>query len=89
MEESITFLELAELVLEKTRRPLAPYEIWEEAVNTGLSKKVNTRGKTPWASIKASLYMDIKKHPKSSFNKNRKRPIKFSLKRKSNKNKTK
>ncbi len=84
MEEPLTFLKLAELVLDVTKRPLGYYEIWEEAVKTELSKRVNTRGKTPWDSIGAQVYVDIRDNPKSPFYQVSKRPTKFFLKKYSN-----
>ena len=48
MNESLTFLQLAESVIERTKRPLSYFEIWDEAMKSGLSKKVKTYGKTPW-----------------------------------------
>jgi hypothetical protein len=63
---------------------LGYYEIWEEAVKTGLSKRVNTKGKTPWDSIGAQVYVDIRDNPKSPFYQVSKRPTKFFLKKYSN-----
>ncbi len=84
MDEPLTFLKLAELVLDQTKHPLTYYEIWEEAVKTGLAKRVNTKGKTPWESIGAQVYVDIRDNPKSGFFKYSKRPTKFFLKKYSN-----
>ena len=81
MEEPLTFLKLAELVLDVTKRPLANFEIWEEAKKTGLSKRVNTKGKTPWDSIGAQIYVNIRNNPKSIFYQYSKRPTKFFLKK--------
>ncbi len=79
MSESITFLKLAEMVIDRTKRPLSYGEIWDEAVKSGLSKRVNTKGKTPWNSIGAQIYMDIRDNPESIFFKYSKRPAKFFL----------
>ncbi len=81
MSESITFLKLAEMVIDRTKRPLSYGEIWDEAVKSGLSKRVNTKGKTPWNSIGAQIYMDIRDNPESAFYKYSKRPAKFFLKK--------
>ena len=77
MNESITFLKLAEMVIETTKRPLSYFEIWDEAVKSGLSKRVNTKGKTPWESIGAQVYVDIRDNPQSVFYQYSKRPTKF------------
>jgi len=84
MDAPFTFLKLAELVLDLTKRPLTYYEIWGEAEKSGLSKRVNTKGKTPWESIGAQVYVDIRDNPNSVFFKYSKRPTKFFLKKYSN-----
>ena len=81
MNESITFLKLAEMVIETTKRPLSYFEIWDEAVKSGLSKRVNTKGKTPWESIGAQVYVDIRDNPQSVFYQYSERPTKFFLKK--------
>jgi hypothetical protein len=82
MAESLTFKQLAEIVIEKLKRPLSPFEIWEEGLKLGLSKKVNSKGKTPWYTIGAILYIDIRDNPKSSpFTQYSKRPATFFLKK--------
>lgn len=79
MDQSLTFLKLAEIVLEKTKIPLTYVDIWDEAVKFGLSK--DTKGKTPWDSISAQIYVDIRDNPKSIFYQYSKRPTKFGLKK--------
>jgi len=81
MNDSLTFLKLAEMVIEHTKRPLSYFEIWDEAVKSGLSKHVNTKGKTPWESIGAQIYVDIRDNPKSVFYTYSKRPTRFFLKK--------
>lgn len=67
MKSKYTFLNLAFDVLSDAKKPLTANEIWEYAVNMGLDKKINSRGKTPWQSIGAQLYTDIKKDNNSKF----------------------
>jgi hypothetical protein len=81
MDEPLTFLKLAELVLEQTKRPLSYFEIWDEALKSGLSRRMNTKGKTPWDSIGAQIYVDIRDNPKSIFYQYSRRPTKFYLKK--------
>lgn len=81
MDKPLTFQKLAEIVLEQTKAPLTYVEIWNEAVKSGLSKRLNTKGKTPWDSISAQIYVDIRDNPNSVFFQYSKRPTKFGLKR--------
>lgn len=67
MKSKYTFLNLAFDVLSDAKKPLTANEIWEHAVNMGLDKKINSSGKTPWQSIGAQLYTDIKKDTNSKF----------------------
>lgn len=76
----MTFLELAEKVLREAQRPLTPEEIWQIAQEKGYADQVGTRGKTPWATISAGLYVDIRDNPKSKFTKASQRPTRFALK---------
>lgn len=75
-----SFLELAREVIKKVRVPLTEVEIWNKSIEFGLDKKINTLGKTPWKSISARIYVDIRDNESSSFVKVGKRPTKFYLK---------
>lgn len=79
MTEKITFKKIAELVLENTKKPLTPLEIWETAKTSGLSNQLGTTGKTPWLTISAQIYVDIRDNPKSVFYQYSSRPGKFFL----------
>jgi hypothetical protein len=81
MDQPLTFLKLSEIILEQIKIPLTYVEIWNEAVKSGLSKRLNTKGKTPWDSISAQIYVDIRDNPNSLFYQYSKRPTKFGLKR--------
>lgn len=76
----MNFLELAEYVIKKVQQPLTANEIWEKAVELGLDQKLSSKGKTPWASLGARLYVDVRDNPQSKFEPVGKRPTKFSLK---------
>jgi hypothetical protein len=76
----MTFLELIERVLRETQRPLTPDEIWQIAQERGYADQVGSRGKTPWATIAASLYTDIKDNLNTKFTKVGQRPTRFALK---------
>lgn len=76
----MTFLELAEQILREERRPLTPEEIWRIAQEKGYADQVGTKGKTPWNSIGAQLYVDIRDNPNSKFTISGRRPTRFVLK---------
>jgi len=76
----MTFLELAELILREEAKPLTANEIWSIAIKKGYEKKLNTQGKTPWATLGALIYVSCKDNPKSIFSKTESRPKKFYLK---------
>jgi len=76
----MNFIELAEKVIEEENKPLTQSEIWEIAKLRGYDKFVSTTGKTPWQTIGARLYVDIRDNPSSKFVKLKLRPTKFFLK---------
>ena len=79
MAEKLTYKKIAELVLENTKKPLTPLEIWETAKTSGLSDQLGTTGKTPWLTISAQIYVDIRDNPKSVFYQYSSRPGRFFL----------
>jgi len=78
--EKLTFLKLAEILMIEEKRPLSPMEIWELAKIKGYDKQVGTQGKTPWQTIGALIYINIRDNPKSVFVKIKSKPTKFYLK---------
>ena len=56
-------LSAAELVLRETGKPLDYREISRLAIDSGYWQ---SKGKTPWATVGAQLYSDIRKHGKTS-----------------------
>jgi hypothetical protein len=74
-----TFLDLAYEVLKAATAPLTYQEIWETAKTSGLVDKLKTSGKTPWQSLGAYLYVDVRDNPDSRFLKVEKRPARFFL----------
>src|SRR5690606_18367627 len=77
----MTFLELAEEVLKKNNEALSAGEIWEKAVELNLTDKLNTKGKTPWATLEARLYTYIVENKENSIITTEEiRPKKFKLK---------
>jgi hypothetical protein len=75
-----SYLDLATEVLKTTRQPLTYQEIWEAAKTSGLSAQIKTSGKTPWQSLGAQLYVDVRDNPESQFIKVGRRPARFFLK---------
>jgi len=76
----ITFLELAQKILHEEKIPLAVEEMWKIAENKGYDKDVGSEGKTPWRSMGAQIYVDIRDNENSIFFQKSKRPAKFFLK---------
>ncbi|MCC7056380.1 MAG: hypothetical protein IT272_03090 [Chitinophagales bacterium] len=77
----MNFLELATQTIKAANRPLTQNEIWEKAVEFGFDKQLKTKGKTPWASVAARLYVDIRDNKNTVFEAVGKRPIRFWLKK--------
>lgn len=76
----MTYLELAQKVLEKADFPLGYNQIWQKAVEMGLDKKLKSVGKTPWQSVGAQIYVNIRDKANSNFVAVSKNPQKFWLK---------
>lgn len=76
----MTFLELAKRVLEEAGKPLSSTEIWDVAVKKGYDKALNSKGKTPGATLGAQIYVNSKSKPDSIFGKTDTRPKRFYLK---------
>lgn len=76
----MTFLELIEQVLREVQQPLSSEEIWAFAQQKGYDNKVGSKGKTPWATIGARLYIDIRDNPNTPFVQVSQRPARFALK---------
>ena len=81
---ALTFKEYAKKVLSQSEIPLTPHEIWEKGKEFGLDKKLNSKGKTPWNSIGAQLFVDTRDNKNSTFIKVGKNPARFYLKSKEN-----
>lgn len=75
----LTFKEIAEKVIRDEKRPLTANEIWDIAEKKGYSESKN-RGKTPWNTISAHIYVDMRDNKKSPFIKSGTMPRKFFLK---------
>jgi hypothetical protein len=60
VQNSISFLELAQQVLAKEQKPLTIDEIWDVAEKAGLVAQLDSTGKTPKRTLGARLYTDAK-----------------------------
>jgi len=65
----MTFVEIAEVVLKGSNKPLNSRQIWDEAVACGLTLELKSIGKTPWATLGARVYVDLKNNKNSKFTK--------------------
>lgn len=77
---AITFLQMAQKVLEEEKKPLSSSEIWQLAVNKGYDKLVESKGKTPWSTLAALIYVDVRDNPSTNFFPLGARPIRVILK---------
>ena len=76
---SYSFLDLAIDVLKKAPKPLSYQEMWHMGEELGLAAKINSKGKTPWQTLGAQLYVDVRDNGASKFIKVGKRPARFFL----------
>jgi len=75
-----TVLDFAEEVLKSTDNPLVYQEIWDRGKGTEIEKKLGLKGKTPWQTLGARLFVDVRDNPNSKFIKVGKNPARFFLK---------
>lgn len=73
------FLDLAFDVLKQSPTPLTYQQVWEQAVASGLAAKIESTGKTPWQSLGARLYVEVRDNPNSKIVKVSSRPARFFL----------
>lgn len=77
---ALTFLQLAEKALLEAGKPLSGNDLWQFIEERGYAKELNSKGKTPWASLYAGLHVDIRDNPASLFESRGVRPKLFALK---------
>lgn len=75
----MTFLELAKRVIKEEKKVLSADEIWQIAKSKGYDKQLSTKGKTPWATLGAQLYVNVRDSKDTPFVKIGTRPKKFYL----------
>lgn len=80
MKKKYTFTDLCVEILSQSGTPMSPDEIWKKALEEGWDMKIGTVGKTPFATIGARIYTDIKENGENSvFIQVSKRPARFVL----------
>jgi len=79
--EKLTFIELAKRILEEEKKPLSATDIWEIAKKKGYDTLLHSQGKTPWATLGAQLYCNVRDRKDSPFIKLGTRPKLFHLKK--------
>lgn len=75
----MTFIELARKILEEEKRPLSAEEMWELALKKGYDEWINSKGKTPTATLGAQIYVHMRDRKNSPFIKMDVRPRRFFL----------
>ncbi|NFO02708.1 HrgA protein [Clostridium botulinum] len=75
-----SFVDLAKDTFKSVMKPLSINDIWRSAVELGYADKVSTSGKTPWQTLGARIYTDIKQNADTEFIQISKRPAIFYLK---------
>lgn len=79
-----TILDFAYETLKKASNPLVYQEIWELGLQNNLNSKLSLTGKTPWATLGARLFVNVRDDSNSKFIKVGRNPARFWLKERSN-----
>lgn len=74
-----TFLDFAQEVLKSVSKPMTYQEIWESGKASGLDSKLAITGKTPWQTLGARLFVDIRDNAETRFIKVGRNPARFFL----------
>jgi hypothetical protein len=75
-----SLLDFAEDVLKTSDKPLQYNEIWETGKTKDFFIKLQLKGKTPWQSLGALIFVDVRDNENSRFLKIGKNPARFFLK---------
>jgi len=76
----MTFLDFAEKIITKEKRPLTQNEIWKLGEENNFHKDLNTKGLTPWQTLGSSIRKDIRDNPDTRFIKFDDDTLKYYLK---------
>ncbi|NPV50678.1 MAG: hypothetical protein HPY60_05715 [Candidatus Methanofastidiosum sp.] len=77
--EKLTFLELAKKVLFEENKALTAEEIWKIGDEKGYASLVLTKGRTPWRTMGAQIYVSMKNDENTPFIKMGTSPQTFNL----------
>jgi len=77
---SYSFIDLAYDVLKQSAKPLTYQEVWQVGQEKGVAKNIHTSGRTPWQTLGARLYVEVRDNEESRFIKVGNRPVRFFLK---------
>ena len=83
MATKYSVLDFAEDVLKEVDSPKLYQEIWEIGKDKPFADKLKLTGKTPWATLGARLFVDVRDNDNSRFIKIGKNPDRFFLKARS------
>jgi len=83
-KKDYSLLDFAEDVLKLTDKPLLYKEIWEFGSTQNFYSKLQINGKTPWQSLGALLFVDVRDNENTRFIKVAKNPARFFLKSRKN-----
>jgi len=84
MATKYTVLDYAVDVLLEEKAPLLYQEIWQAGINKPFATKLNLKGKTPWATLGARLFVDVRDNPDTRVLKVGKNPARSFLASRSN-----
>lgn len=76
----LTFIKLAEKILRQHRKPLSPSEMWALALAKGYDKTLESKGKTPSATLYSAVFTNARNTADSLFVKLGSRPARYFLK---------
>lgn len=76
----MNFIEAALTALRKADSPLDFRELWSLVVELGLDKQLASTGKTPWNTMGARVYIEVRDNPDAEIVALGERPKRFWLK---------
>ena len=77
---TLTYLGLAEKIIQEQKSPLSPSEIWKIAVSKAYDKELQSTGKTPEATLYSAIFSDARDNLATKFVKLGQRPARYYLK---------
>lgn len=80
-KKDYSLLDFADDVLNLSDKPLMYKEIWDIGITKDFYNKLQINGKTPWQSLGALLFVDVRDNENSRFIKVGKNPARFFLKK--------